>query len=80
MVKEAGRKNIWIVGGGDLVGQFYDHNLLDEIIVQIASATLGSGAPLLPRSITNPLLKLISAETFRTAFVELRYEVSKQGS
>lgn len=77
MMKEAGGKNIWLVGGGDLVGQFYDHGLLDEIIVQIASVTLGSGAPLLPRSITNPPLKLISAKTYGTAFAELRYEVGK---
>ncbi|MBW4639581.1 MAG: dihydrofolate reductase family protein [Gloeocapsa sp. UFS-A4-WI-NPMV-4B04] len=77
MMKEAGGKNIWLVGGGDLVGQFYDYGLLDEIIVQIASVTLGSGAPLLPRSITNPPLKLISAKTYGTAFAELRYEVCK---
>jgi dihydrofolate reductase len=25
--------NIWIVGGGDLAGQFYDAGLLDEIMV-----------------------------------------------
>src|SRR5262249_40082171 len=25
-----GDANIWLVGGGDLVGQFYDANLLDE--------------------------------------------------
>ena len=31
MVAAAGRKNVWLVGGGDLVGQFLDHDLLDEI-------------------------------------------------
>jgi dihydrofolate reductase len=45
----AGDRNIWLVGGGDLVGQFADHGLLDEIILSIAPATLGAGAPLLPR-------------------------------
>ena len=40
--------NLWLVGGGELVGQFYDAGLLDEIIVQIGSVTLGSGKPLLP--------------------------------
>jgi dihydrofolate reductase len=47
----AGGRNIWIVGGGDLVGQFADVGLLDEVIVQIAPVTLGGGAPLLPRRI-----------------------------
>ena len=51
MVAAAGGKNVWIVGGGDLVGQFADAGLLDEVIVYIAPVTLGGGAPLLPRRI-----------------------------
>jgi dihydrofolate reductase len=49
MVGAAAGRNVWIVGGGDLVGQFADAGLLDEVIVQIAPVTLGAGAPLLPR-------------------------------
>ncbi|HET8602650.1 MAG TPA: dihydrofolate reductase family protein [Marmoricola sp.] len=41
--------NVWVVGGGDLVGQFADEGLLDEVWVQYAPVTLGAGAPLLPR-------------------------------
>jgi dihydrofolate reductase len=51
MVGVAGDRNVWIVGGGDLVGQFADVGLLDEVIVSIAPVTLGAGAPLLPRRI-----------------------------
>lgn len=47
----AGGRNVWIVGGGDLAGQFADAGLLDEVIVSIAPVTLGAGAPLLPRRI-----------------------------
>jgi dihydrofolate reductase len=49
MVAAAGDRNVWLVGGGDLVGQFADIGLLDEVIVSIAPVTLGAGAPLLPR-------------------------------
>jgi dihydrofolate reductase len=49
MVRAAGERNVWIVGGGDLVGQFADAGLLDEVLVTIAPVTLGAGAPLLPR-------------------------------
>jgi dihydrofolate reductase len=51
MVDAAGNRNVWVVGGGDLAGQFADAGLLDEVIVSIAPVTLGGGAPLLPRRI-----------------------------
>jgi dihydrofolate reductase len=77
MVEAAGGKNVWLVGGGELVGQFYDHGLLDEVIVSIAPVTLGGGAPLLPRAITTPPLRLVSVTTFGDAFAQLRYEVPR---
>lgn len=71
----ANSKNIWLVGGGDLVGQFHDVGLLDEIIVQVGSVTLGSGKQLLPRQIISPALRLVSVQQFGEGFAELRYEV-----
>jgi dihydrofolate reductase len=73
----AGTKNIWIVGGGDLAGQFYDAGLLDELIVQVGSATLGKGKPLFPRRVLNPVLRLVSVRQMGIGMVELRYEVRK---
>jgi dihydrofolate reductase len=70
-------KNIWLVGGGDLVGQFHDAGLLDEIIVQMGSVTLGAGRPLLPRQIAFPPLKLTSVQKIGSGFAELRYEVPR---
>lgn len=73
----AGDTNVWLVGGGDLVGQFHDAGLLDEIIVQVGSVTLGAGKPLLPRRITSPSLELVSASRFGAGFGELRYRVRR---
>ncbi|WP_114579188.1 dihydrofolate reductase family protein [Saliphagus sp. LR7] len=75
MVEAAGGKNVWLVGGGDLVGQFHDHGLLDEIIMSVAPVTLGSGAPLLPRKIVTPPLKLVEVEKQGDIFAVLTYEV-----
>lgn len=75
MVAAAGGRNVWIVGGGDLAGQFYDHGLLDELFVQVGSVTLGTGKPLLPRAITSPPLRLVSVRAVGTGFAELHYEV-----
>ncbi|RQO80741.1 dihydrofolate reductase family protein [Acidovorax sp. FJL06] len=77
MVQAAAGRNVWIVGGGDLVGQFHDAGLLDELIVQIAPVTLGAGMPLLPRRITQPALRLQSVTPLGGIFAELRYTVPK---
>lgn len=77
MKAAANGKNVWVMGGGDLVGQFYDVGLLDELIVTIASVTLGSGMPLLPRAIVKPPMKLHTVIQYGSAFVQLRYEVTK---
>jgi dihydrofolate reductase len=76
MKNAAAGRNVWIVGGGDLVGQFYDAGLLDEIIVQVGSVTLGQGKPLLPRRIAGAAaLRLSSVQKFGPGFAELRYDV-----
>ncbi len=75
MVEAAHGQNIWIVGGGELAGQFLDHGLLDELIITITPVTLGSGAPLLPRRISNPPLKLVAVQQHGDHYAELRYEV-----
>lgn len=75
MVAAADGNNVWLVGGGDLVGQFYDQGLLDEIILSVAPVTLGAGAPLLPRSITTPPMKLVDVQQHGNVFAVLTYEV-----
>ncbi len=78
MQSVAGTKNIWIVGGGDLAGQFYDAGLLDELIVQIGSVTLGKGKPLFPRRVLSPNLILKSVNQMGAGMAEFRYEVRKK--
>ncbi|XVX21640.1 dihydrofolate reductase family protein [Actinomycetota bacterium] len=51
MVEAAEGKDVWIVGGGDLAGQFFDAGLLDRVWVHVAPVVLGAGKPLLPRRI-----------------------------
>ena len=76
MAAAAGEQNIWLVGGGDLVGQFADQQLLDEILVGIAPVTLGRGAPLLPRRLTASQLELVDVSRDRQ-FARLNYRVRR---
>lgn len=58
----AGDRDVWVVGGGDLAGQFADAGALDEIRLSVAPATLTGGAPLFPRTIGPGRLDLSSVE------------------
>ncbi|WP_413316952.1 dihydrofolate reductase family protein [Agrococcus sp. 1P02AA] len=70
----AGDGDIWIVGGGDLAGQFLDAGALDEIAVSIAPVALESGAPLLPRRVESDRLTLVEARQVGQ-FARLVYRV-----
>lgn len=74
LVEAAGERDVWVMGGGDLAGQFADAGLLDRIVVTVAPVTLGRGAPLLPRIIRSNRLTLVSVEQ-RGQFAELTYDV-----
>lgn len=70
----AGDGDIWVVGGGDLAGQFLDADALDELAVSIAPVTLGTGAPLFPRRLESDRLHLTEAQRVGQ-FVRAVYEV-----
>jgi dihydrofolate reductase len=68
-------KDVWIVGGGDLAGQFLDAGHLDRIELTVAPAFLTGGAPLLPRRIASSRVRLVAAE-MDGPFARLVYAVS----
>lgn len=70
----ANGRDVWLLGGGDLAGQFWEAGALDEIQVSFAPATLPGGAPLLPRRIGPDALRLRRAERFGQ-FAHLTYDV-----
>ena len=67
-------KNIWIVGGGELLCTFINERLVDELIITIAPVLLGKGIPLFKKNKfqTNLTLKKI---TPYNQLVELHYDV-----
>ena len=75
-LKSKSGKNIWLVGGSELISNFIEEKLVDEVIVTIAPVLLGSGIPLFKQNNFQTLLRLNSINRFNQ-FVELRYEVIK---
>lgn len=69
-----GEGDVWVVGGGDLAGQFLDAGTLDEIQVTMTPVALSGGSPLFPRDIRSDRLELKSVEKFGQ-FAHLTFEV-----
>ncbi|MEV0331456.1 dihydrofolate reductase family protein [Nocardia sp. NPDC050717] len=75
MSAAAGDRGVWIVGGGELAGQFADAGLLDEVILGVAPVALGGGAPVFPRRILADRLRLVDVVRFGQ-FAKLVYHLS----
>ncbi|GAA3688812.1 dihydrofolate reductase family protein [Arthrobacter ginkgonis] len=74
---DAGEKDVWVVGGGHVAGEFADAGLLDEIILFSMPVVLGGGRQLLATA--TPLrLEVTSSRDYGSGVRETRYDVVKQ--
>ncbi len=78
LLKDAGGKNVWLVGGGDLVAQFANAGLLQEMIVTIIPVVLGAGKRLLPLDGPTAPLELVSHKILGGAAAELHYRLPQR--
>jgi len=70
-------KNMWMMGGGELIGSFLDEGAIDEFIISFIPLFIGEGIPLIsPRHRQVPL-RLLSAQRFSDGVVQLRYEIAR---
>ena len=74
--RQAG-KNIWLMGGGEMIGAFLDENAIDEFIISVAPVFIGDGIPLTARRHRHVPLELRSVERFDDGLVQLHYRVQK---
>lgn len=77
MLAAAGKKNLWVVGGGNVASQFADEGLLDEVLVTVVPVVLGEGKPLFDRRLSGEPMKLLGSSIFETGMVELRYGIQR---
>lgn len=70
----AGR-DIWLVGGGELVHTCLHEGLIDEIILSIHPILLGAGIPLFIAPFPAKILSLTGCTPFPSGLVQLSYKV-----
>lgn len=71
-------KDIWLMGGGDLIASFLDANAIDEFVVSVVPVFIGDGIPLIARRHRHVPLELQSTERFEDGLVQLHYRVAAE--
>ncbi len=74
-LREEPGKDIWLMGGGELIASFLDEQLIDEFVITVAPVFIGDGIPLIARRHRDVPLDLQSVERFDDGMVQLRYRV-----
>jgi dihydrofolate reductase len=76
-LREQPGKDIWLMGGGDLIASFLDEQAIDEFVISVVPVFIGDGIPLIARRQRHVPLELESTERFDDGLVQLHYRVQK---
>ena len=74
-LREQPGKDIWLMGGGELIASFLDEQAIDEFVITMAPVFIGDGIPLIARRHRHVPLDLRSVERFDDGVVQLRYSL-----
>jgi len=74
-LREQPGKDLWLMGGGDLIASFLDENAIDEFVISVVPVFLGDGIPLIARRHRHVQLDLQATERFDDGLVQLHYAV-----
>jgi dihydrofolate reductase len=66
-------KNIWLVGGSEVIQSFMSHDLIDEFVISMHPIILGDGIPLFRAPLPTKMLSFKKCRAFDTGLVQLTY-------
>lgn len=76
-LREEPGKDIWLMGGGELIASCLDEHVIDAFVISVVPVFLGDGIPLVARRHRHVALDLQSVERFEDGVVQLRYRVPR---
>jgi len=79
-LREQPGKDIWLMGGGELIASFLDEQAIDEFVISVAPVFIGDGIPLIAPRHRHVPLDLQSLERFDDGLVQLHYRVESRSS
>jgi dihydrofolate reductase len=69
-------KNVWMMGGGEIIASFLDEGAIDEFIISVVPVFIGEGIPLIAPRHRDVPLRLRSVQQFPDGVVQLHYDVA----
>jgi dihydrofolate reductase len=66
-------KNVWLMGGGELVRDFLKEDLVDELYIGVVPVVIGGGIPLFPAGFPQREFSLLENKTFSKGMIALKY-------
>jgi dihydrofolate reductase len=72
-LKRTRRGDIWLVGGGEVVAQALEADLVDRLVVSIHPLLIGPGRPLVAAPIPDRAFTLEKAEPFPDGLLQVSY-------
>jgi dihydrofolate reductase len=70
-------KDIWLMGGGELVRTFLKEDLVDRLYLGVVPVLLGEGIPLFPGGFPQRDFRLIENTTYSKGLIVFTYERSR---
>jgi dihydrofolate reductase len=79
-LREHPGKDIWLMGGGELIASFLDEQAIDEFVMTVAPVFIGEGIPLIAPRHRHVTLDLRSSKQFEDGVVQMHYRVQKNST
>lgn len=73
-LKEQQGKDIWLVGGGEIISMLLESNLVDEITITYIPKILGDGIPLFPKMKVESNWKLLNSQFYKNSVLSIEYQ------
>jgi len=70
-------KDIWMMGGGEIIASFLDAGAIDDFIISVVPMFIGEGIPLIAPRHRHVPLRLLSVKKFPDGVAQLHYRVQQ---
>jgi dihydrofolate reductase len=72
-IKNKNGRDIWVIGGGELISSLLKHNLIDEIILLYIPTLISDGVPLFSNNYEESQWSLLDCHFYENGIIKVRY-------